>query len=353
MSGVVRIFWNAQEHRLRALWRLAIQGAAWFLILSAGQIAVAVIVAASGLASGALAPESLTDPAAIQEMILSLPGLVLALQAVSFAATLLTVWLAGRLLDKRPFAGFGFHFNRDWWIDFGFGLALGAALMLAIFLVELAAGWVTVRGTFVTHRPGMSFAGGILAALVTFVLVGISEELFFRGYQLRNWAEGLHFGSLGPHAAILIAMVLSSILFGVLHTGNPNASPVSTLNLFLAGLFLALGYVLTGELAIPIGLHITWNFFQGQVFGFPVSGLDVRSATFIAIEQGGPGVWTGGAFGPEGGLVGVGAMLLGSLLVVLWVRMRYGEAGLCRALAEPPEQGTAPGEAAGAQLQPT
>ena len=349
MSWVVRIFWNAQERRLRALWRRAIQGAAWFLILSIGQIGVAVIVAASGLASGALTPESLANPAAVQEMILSLPGLVLALQAVSFAATLLTVWLAGRLLDKRPFAGFGFHLNQDWWIDFGFGLALGAALMLVIFLVELTAGWVTVQGTFMTHRPGMSFAGGILAALVTFVLVGISEELFFRGYQLRNWAEGLHFGSLGPRAAILIAMLLSSILFGVLHTGNPNANLASTLNLFLAGLFLALGYVLTGELAIPIGLHITWNFFQGQVFGFPVSGLDIRSAAFIVIEQYGPDIWTGGPFGPEGGLVGVGAMLLGSLLVVLWVRVRYGEARLCPALASPPGREAAPGEVARAQ----
>jgi hypothetical protein len=87
-------------------------------------------------------------------------------------------------------------------------------------------------------------------------------------------------------------------------------------------------------LAIPIGLHITWNFFQGNVFGFPVSGTDA-GATFIAIEQGGDALVTGGAFGPEASLIGIGAMVLGCALTVLWVRLRYGSAGIREKLATP------------------
>ena len=210
----------------------------------------------------------------------------------------------------------------------GFGLALGAFLMLIIFVIELAAGWITITGTFETRQPDAAFVGALVLPLLTFLSVGFYEELFSRGYQLQNIAEGLSGKAISSQVAILVATLLSSAVFGVLHAGNPNASVVSTINLIIAGVFLALGYILTGELAISIGLHITWNFFQGNVFGFPVSGGDYRSATFMAIQQGGPDVWTGGAFGPEAGLIGLAMIIIGSLLIALWVRWRYGRVEL-------------------------
>ena len=70
------------------------------------------------------------------------------------------------------------------------------------------------------------------------------------------------------------------------------------------------------------------------MFGFPVSGANFGSATFISIQQGGPDVWTGGAFGPEAGLLGLGGVFLGGALTALWVRWRYGRVGLLTALAE-------------------
>jgi hypothetical protein len=125
-------------------------------------------------------------------------------------------------------------------------------------------------------------------------------------------------------------------VFGLLHATNPHASAGSTLNIGVAGLFLATGTLLTGELAIPVGLHIAWNFFQGNVFGFPVSGGDVRAATFVSIRQAGPNLWTGGAFGPEAGLLGLLATLVGILLTAIWVRWRCGSVGLDLSLATAP-----------------
>jgi hypothetical protein len=87
----------------------------------------------------------------------------------------------------------------------------------------------------------------------------------------------------------------------------------------LIGLLFGLPYILTGRLGVSIGLHITWNFFQGNVFGLPVSGGGSPLTMLVTIEQG-PDLWTGGTFGPEGGLVGIMAMLLGCLLVLFWVR---------------------------------
>jgi hypothetical protein len=214
--------------------------------------------------------------------------------------------------------------------------------MIIIFLVELATGWLTVTGTFVTKNSDSRCLPSILVPLVTFLAVGFYEELFFRGYPLKNLAEGLTWSVITPRAAIVIATLLTSAVFGVAHAINPNAGVRSTVHIALAGVLLAMGYLLTGELAIPIGLHITWNFFQGNVFGFPVSGTSVRSATFIGIEQGGPDLWTGGAFGPEAGFLGLGAMVVGSLLTIMWVRWRYGQARLDLWLSEAPRpvQGT-------------
>jgi uncharacterized protein len=135
-------------------------------------------------------------------------------------------------------------------------------------------------------------------------------------------------------------LVLSSVVFGVLHGNNPNATAFSTINLALAGVLLGLGYVLTGQLAIPIGIHITWNFFQGNVFGFPVSGGQFGAATVVATEQGGPPIWTGGAFGPEGGLLGLLVMFAGCIAILAWVRARYGVLFVHAPLAE--YQGAAP-----------
>lgn len=334
---IKQIFWNSSEERIRAFWRILIQAAVWFVLLFITQAIIGIIAGVVAMATGTITPEDLMDPTAVMALVQQV-GVLLAVQITTLIITILTVWLAGRFLDKRPFADFGLKLNAAWWLDFAFGLFLGAVLMLLIFLVERAAGWVTVSGTFVTSNPARSFALIIAAQVVIYVCVGIQEELFSRGYQLTNLAEGFNnVKGIGPAGAIIIATLLSSMVFGALHIGNPNATLVSTINLIVAGVFLAAGYLLTGRLAIPIGLHITWNFFQGNVFGFPVSGTG-HGATFIDVAQSGPDLWTGGAFGPEAGLIGIIAMLLGIGLTALWTYFREGEVRLHLPLAQPPER---------------
>jgi membrane protease YdiL (CAAX protease family) len=348
MQFIKTIFWNDEQQRLRAFWRLtaqliALAGIALLLQTGLGLVAFGVLMAQENIALEQLSNPQVTQEIlgaqAVQQFVLESPFMMTLYTLAMLLACVLSIWPAAHFLDRRPFADFGFHLDKDWWMDFGFGLSLGAFLMLIIFLVEFAFGWVTVSGTFVTRNPGAPFPLAILPPLFTFLAVGFYEELFSRGYQLQNLAEGLNWPAIGPGAAIVIAAVLSSAVFGVLHVANPNSSAISTFNIFVAGaLPLGVGYLLTGEMAIPIGVHITWNFFQGNVFGFPVSGVDFSSATFVAVEQAGPRLWTGSVFGPEAGLVGLGAMLLGGLLTILWVRWRYGRIRLHLALAEPPDQ---------------
>ena len=96
-------------------------------------------------------------------------------------------------------------------------------------------------------------------------------------------------------------------------------TPLALVGIALAGVFMAYGYLLSGSLWLPIAFHFAWNFAQGPLFSFPVSGL--ASEGLLLLERGdSPSLVTGGAFGPEGGLLGVIALLLGLLLLWLWWR---------------------------------
>ncbi|MFC6826964.1 CPBP family intramembrane glutamic endopeptidase [Halopelagius fulvigenes] len=304
------LVWNADERRLRSPIRL---------VLAA--VVVAVALFGFSLAVNAFTP--LND---------SLPVL-LVLAVGGTAAPGVAVLVAVALLDRRTFADAGLGFDRDWWVDLGFGLSLGAGLMTAIFLLALLAGWVRVTGTFVSGPRTGGFVAGMAVLTLQFVAVGFAEELVARGYLLTNVAEGLA-GYVSDGAAVAVAVVVSSLAFGVAHLTNPNATLVSTLGISLAGVFLAAGYVLTDELAIPVGLHITWNLFQGGVYGFSVSGLGIETSV-VATRETGPDAITGGAFGPEAGALGVGAIVLGTALIVAYVRARYGSARVSPGLPRP------------------
>lgn len=225
---------------------------------------------------------------------------------VAFVAVSASVWLARRWYDKRSFRSLGLDGGPAASRDLLAGIALGAVLMAAIFLVELAAGWLHFDGP--AQGSASSVASiGYWAAI--FIMVGWYEELLTRGYWLQNLRDGL---------GLLPAVVLSSAIFGLAHGANPNVSVIAVLVIVAAGVFFAFAYLRTGQLWLPIGIHIGWNFFEGPVFGFPVSG--IQTERLLQTTHVGPELFTGGAFGPEAGLLGLVAVLLGIVLVHLYSR---------------------------------
>ena len=308
MHPVLWLFWNQVEGRLRAGWRVLIH--------------LVCYLYAPALLNWAIGhPISLTLARLLPELAPLSDRLTLF--ALRLITVVLSTWFVVRFIDHRPWSQMGLQFDRSWGIDLLFGLFLGALLMSFVFVVEYMAGWVRVRDSFVVDLNATPFIVALIGPLVVSLVISIIEELLARGYQLRNLAEGLNMAKIGPGGAIVASWVLSSSLFGLLHVFNPNATLLSTLYLMLTGVFFGLGYVLTGRLGLPIGLHFAWNFVQGNVYGFPVSGNIFGGATVMSIEQGGPTLWTGGAFGPEAGLLGIAAILLGCLLTLLWVEGRY------------------------------
>lgn len=203
----------------------------------------------------------------------------------------IVLWLA---LEKRPLKEMGLdkptHHSRNFW----FGLFLGILSMSLIFLVLLLTNQIKIQNI---GSPRISIH--LLVDLVLLLLVAIGEELFYRGYC---------FNILKQTRKRWLPLVASSILFALVHSWNPNIHLLGVINIFLAGLVLALLYIETNNLWMPIGYHLTWNYFQGSVFGFNVSGIKFTSVleTKLLTEN----IINGGKFGPEGGLLTTLVLLL-------------------------------------------
>lgn len=282
------------EGRLRTGWRLFVFGA--ILILVQGLLTLLLV--------------QVVDPRALlgESLGAASPTVVLT-QAVGVISITLSVFIARRWLDRRSFRSLGLGTRGPWLQHIFWGTALGIGLQALIFGIELAAGWLVIES--VGWRGSGPAASGLLIIGIAFVAVAWNEELLTRGYLLQNLEHGL-----GTVAAVLI----SSVLFGLLHIFNENATLIATLGVAFAGLLLAVAYLFTRQLWLAIGLHLGWNFAEGPIFGFPVSGLDAGG--LITHRVTGPEAITGGAFGPEAGLISIVAELVGIGVLVWWWRKR-------------------------------
>jgi hypothetical protein len=342
----VALLWNERTRRPRLPWRFVL-----------GFVVLAVVTLTVDALARLVLPVPIESVLALvtpgyprERVVDALRGTVV---VVGGAGVMVAgAYLAGRFVDRRWFRDFGLRLDRAWWADLAAGLALGAVLMTGVFLVELAAGWVAVTDTFRVDQSGFTFWPWFGWSLVIYVAVGVSEEVLFRGYLLTNLSEGLTwFDRVDATVAVGLATLLTSVLFGVAHAGNPSASVASTLGVTLGAVMLAVGYVLTGRLALPVGLHVTWNFVQGTVYGFPVSGT-THGLSVLAIEQSGPRAVTGGAFGPEAGLIGVVAAAVGLGLTVGWVRWQEGRVRIDQSVAAPELRHTDAGDEEGSSTRP-
>ena len=191
-----------------------------------------------------------------------------------------------------------------------YGFLLGAFLLTAVTGVLALAGSYELLG-WAAVPEGTTRAALFARMVLIFLGVGIFEEVAVRGIIFRQLEQAL---------GTWLALLLSALFFGFIHRGNPGATWLSSVAIALeAGALLAAAYVATRSLWVPIGLHWSWNLFEGPVWGSPVSGNDL--AVLAHARFPGPVLLTGGEFGPEAGLP---AMVLGGALgawfIVLAIR---------------------------------
>lgn len=194
--------------------------------------------------------------------------------------------------------------------DLFIGLLLGAAAITMIFLLLLVTGNVQLVNAFTS--PVISES--LLIFLILFVLVGFFEEMFFRGYVIKTMA------ARGNKKWVIY--VVSAVVFGLVHLTNPNVSLFGIVNIILVGLLFAYMFDVTKSLLFPIGFHITWNYFQGAIFGFPVSGTPPFGMYVVDVSQGND-LLTGGSFGLEGGAFATFMLIICFFITRLYAKKRH------------------------------
>jgi membrane protease YdiL (CAAX protease family) len=313
-------FVNPAERRLRAPWRLVV----WVFLAGFGAIVLTLLF---GVVP---APTGQTGFAAAVYALAELGWGFFAMGAAGLGF--------GYLLDRRTLADYGLGLDGQWWRDAGFGVALGVGLPTIVLLTQVAVGWTAITAVLPTPTGGTFGFGSTsavvgLALLIPFFVVQASvEEILVRGYLLTNLAEGTA-GLIGKWASVVGATVLTGALFGPLHWTNPNATLLSVTNITLYGFLLGACYVLTGRLGIACGFHIAWNYAL-SLWDFPVSGLET-GISLVGTRTTGPELVTGGAFGPEGGLIALPLLALGTGALYWWVRREYGRVEILDEIAVP------------------
>jgi len=191
---------------------------------------------------------------------------------------------------SQGLSSIGLRISAKFFRDLLLGVLLGAAIIFA------SAFAIVLFGGIAFERAAGAGLGALFFPLASFLAVGILEELLFRGYAFQRAIR-----CLGRASALL----LFALLFVAAHLWNPGmegpAMVWACINIGIASVLLGLAWIRTDSLALPIGIHVGWNWAQGGVLGVGVSG--TKSVGYFApVFLGGPHWMTGGDFGLEAAL---------------------------------------------------
>lgn len=223
---------------------------------------------------------------------------------LNFIAGFFIVWIFRRFIDRKSFKNLGWQwkgFTKERSIGFTTGIFLCGVIAIVLWLMQLLQ-WFTDELD----------AAALLNAFVLMMLVALVEELVFRGYILGNLMESV---------SKEVALFLSAFIFAAAHSLNPEFNLTAFVNILLAGLLLGINFIYTRNLWFGILFHFTWNYFQGPVLGFKVSGLELPSLLQQNIK--GSILLTGGEFGLEASWLAVIVFLLAVPVYYLLFQKKY------------------------------
>ncbi len=220
--------------------------------------------------------------------------------------------------DREPVATMGLESTPTWGYEFITGFAVGIFLISALFAATALSRGLTFKSHFSGGMLNYAFFGVLVFFFIGMLFQVFAEEIVFRGYLFVTMEKGWGAAS---------AVAVTSVLFGFAHVFNPGFSAFVGANLILAGVLMALGVVVTRNIWWPLGFHLAWNFFEGYVYGFPVSGVSASPISLFITKVTAPNWLLGGSFGPEGGAAATIAFSAGIVWLLFTFKRRGRNAG--------------------------
>ena len=221
----------------------------------------------------------------------------------SCALSALVVVLYCRFAEGRSLFSMGFV-RKDAWIHYLKGIAVGFVFFSTVYLTLIATGSVTFDG--LNSKASLAM---LLLFFFGFVIQGAQEEILTRGYFMM---------SLSTRLPAIAAILINSFTFSVLHLFNSGFGLLAFVNLVLYGVFLAVYMLKTGNIWGVCAIHSVWNFSQGNLYGMPVSGMNILETSLFSSSLVEGKEWlSGGAFGPEGGVITSAVSILAIVLTLL------------------------------------
>ena len=233
--------------------------------------------------------EAQENATTFQHLIISVFGLV---------GSVAIIYLFRIKLDEKSFMSLGLSIKKRG-REIILGLSIGILVMVFLLAILLTLGFTEIVDFDIDFLE-------VLLVLLLFISVSFSEEILIRGYVLNNFM-----GSSNKY----LALIISSLLFALMHAFNPNISMIGLFDLFLAGILLGITYIFTKNLWFAFSLHFSWNFFQAML-GFNVSGMNIYSVLELKTK---PSIWTGGEFGLEGSILSS----IIQVILIIYLYFRY------------------------------
>ena len=201
---------------------------------------------------------------------------------------------------KLPFSGLGLSLK-------GWGRSLLSGALFVVFLYVVGFDLSLLLGA--VEVVGFLFSPiSLLVSLLLYFFVALTEEVIGRGFILGRMLDG------GINK--FVALFISAVLFSLMHLFNPNFAFVPFLNIMLAGCFLGASYIYTRNLCFPIALHWFWNWIQGSVLGYKVSGNEFSNENLLILHFPEENLINGGTFGFEGSILCSLLLVLGTVIIL-------------------------------------